>query len=91
MSHTGPAGFVPSSTGGPPASTRVTKIGISLPTELVDAIDSELALAPMTKSAFIAEAVRAHLAARQDARLAAAAALLDGADEDDIAFEVLRP
>jgi hypothetical protein len=45
----------------------------------------------MTKSAFIAEAVRAHLAARQDARLAAAAALLDGADEDDIAFEVLRP
>lgn len=65
-------------------------MGISLPIELVEAISSELALAPMTKSAFIAEAVRAHLATRQDTRLAAAAALLDDVDEDDIAFDTLR-
>ena len=70
---------------------RVVKVGISIPQELANAVDAELALSPgKTKSAFYAEAVRLLLTARSDARLADQAALLDDGDVEDSAFEALR-
>jgi hypothetical protein len=70
---------------------RVVKVGISIPQELANAVDAELALTPgTTKSAFFAEAVRRLLTARYDARLADQAALLEDGDVDDSAFEALR-
>ena len=70
---------------------RVVKVGISIPQELANAVDAELALSPgKTKSAFYAGAVRLLLTARSDARLADQAALLDDGDVEDSAFEALR-
>ncbi len=70
---------------------RVVKVGISIPQELANAVDAELALTPgTTKSAFFAEAARRLLTARYDARLADQAALLEDGDVDDSAFEALR-
>ncbi len=70
---------------------RASKLGISLPSELVRAMDAELAIEPGSKSAFVADAVRGHIAARQAVRLAREAALLVDNDEEGDIFEALRP
>lgn len=70
---------------------RAVKVGISIPQDLANAVDAELAQNPGTsKSAFYAEALRLLLRTRDDARLAEQAALLDDGEVEDWAFGALR-